>query len=262
MTNALAYKFPVELQQAHTPSGKKIPNKFAIVRTDKDEVLSVVTDKYQLITHSQVMDQVDELIENLRVAKGPNGKIEKKCYLDRNGATMNFVTTFKDIGADLKVGDHVGMRVVVRNSYTGGSAAIIRIGGVVLSCTNGMVSEDKNSKSSLRLTHIAANKDKLDVPHADELLRNFFAASKVWDKYSSIKLGMDRLGPLVDSVTSSNALTLKAAQKILFQEPKTAWDAMQLMTSHVTHERPKLSEDSRITALANINSTFEVNFNG
>ena len=150
-----AYAFPVELQNVFTKTGKVVPRRKAVVRTDDDKVIGSVSDRYKIFKHEDVMNQADSYISNM-------GKPEKKCYLTQDGASLTAEYTFRDtslkIGDNAGMGDVVGLRVYVQNSYNGKGALRFRIGAMVVKCLNGMVlPEDKFSLTYRHTKEIEVN---------------------------------------------------------------------------------------------------------
>jgi Domain of unknown function (DUF932) len=125
------YDFPVELRAISTePDGFVIPNRYAVIRTDTMRPLGVVSKKYALLPHADVVDALRESL---------NGqKVQEKIRMTHNGARMHFEITLPDI--TLKVeGDEIAMRLGVSNSYDASRKVNIAFGAYRLVCSNGMI---------------------------------------------------------------------------------------------------------------------------
>jgi len=125
------YNFPVELQPIYLGSKKEISNRKAVVRTDTEAVLGVVSNEYELVRHATVIDAFREA--------GKKYDIQEKVSLAQNGAYLFYQMTFPKVEAEVTKGDIVRMQMVARNSYNSMSSLQIVFGALRLVCTNGMV---------------------------------------------------------------------------------------------------------------------------
>lgn len=104
---------------------------FAVWNIDQQKVSAIVSDKYNLVQHQHVVDEVVEALLNLNI------KADAKV---RNGGDKVFVDIdFKDSKLYVKEGEEffTGIRVV--NSYDKSTGVMILPHLVRLACSNGMV---------------------------------------------------------------------------------------------------------------------------
>lgn len=66
-----------------------IPNRFAIVRQDTGKALSVVSDRYTVVEHRNVLTAVRNAFQHLDVGPTPSG-----IFVDRGGARMRALFKF------------------------------------------------------------------------------------------------------------------------------------------------------------------------
>ena len=155
------YDFPVELQDVQTVGGVLIEGSQAVVRTDKNEPLAIVSDRYRLITHKELVEAADPFIKKL-------GKAEKIFTLEKNGARLVTEYTFRDNviklpghripGETRKVGDTVALRLYGINSYNTSTPFEIRLAAMVLRCLNGaMIGEDM---FNVKFKHVVSPQEK------------------------------------------------------------------------------------------------------
>lgn len=130
-----SYAFPVEKQPLYIYSGKtkvEVPNRLAIVRTDTNTPLGIVSEKYEFMKHETVVDGFRDALKG--------HAFKEHIALERDGAQLYARYTLKDVQAEVKKGDIVGMQLLARNSYDGSLQLHLSMGSLRLVCQNGMVS--------------------------------------------------------------------------------------------------------------------------
>lgn len=243
--------FPVSLHPIFT-RGSEILKKKALVRDDTGRTLALVSDQYEIITHDEVLASLRPFTDLL------GGKAKEKIYLDKGGSVLTYLVDYRH-KKGLAVGDEVGMRICVRNAYDGKTSCSIRIGALVLSCTNGMVKDGVLFKN-LNVRHVAAGKAKLEVPEREVILNSFDSAVDVWNQYGEIKLTPEEHHSFSEKLVQTGYINRNTLGIIQDSRPKTVWDYMQGVTYNITHERDRLGEDSKISMLARVDSFFEQQF--
>jgi hypothetical protein len=127
--------FPVDLMDiAHPTKMGKIPNRKAIVRTDTDEVLNIVSNRYPLVRHIDVFGKMEEAIHLLglpvmrrQVQSAYSGGYAKVVWtLDR---------TMEVYGHGID--DKLKVNITARNSYNYSSLVGLEFGTYRLICSNG-----------------------------------------------------------------------------------------------------------------------------
>ncbi len=124
------YKFPVELSDIKT-NGIIIPKKKAVIRTDTREPIGIVSDRYALVKH-------DEVVSSLRKALSKR-KYEEKMDISNNGSKMFVKYSLPEIKVPVSKGDLVSLELLARNSYDGSKSFTLSMGAFRLVCSNGMV---------------------------------------------------------------------------------------------------------------------------
>lgn len=125
------YDFPVELQPIFLTDQKVIEKKKAVVRTDTNEALGIVSDDYGLVKHATVIDSFREA--------GKQYGVEEKITLARNGAQLFYQMIFPKIEMEVSEGDIVRMMMIAKNSYNGMNSLQVIFGAFRLVCSNGMI---------------------------------------------------------------------------------------------------------------------------
>lgn len=253
----LNYSFPVEIQDAYTPSGKKIRNKRAVVRTDTGDALAIVSPGYSLLPHDDVIAPFQSVIETLAARTGVAPRI--KAHMSPTGSVLNYVAEFKDHVKTLAVGDKCGFRAVICNSYDGSGCTQVRVGALVLSCLNGMVKH--SGFSDVRVRHTGDAKSRLQIPTPESLLEEFDAGWHIWDSYGSRQLQRPEYEDTTARLTKLGVLTTTTATRWLLEAtPPTTWDFLQNVTFNLTHDRERMSEESRLNSLIITDRVFAERF--
>lgn len=166
---ALGLDFEVDKRKAytHTPKGHRvtIPDTFANVRTDTEEVVGVVGNRYNGIQNRDALGAGNVLLDS------GEAMIESGWSL-RGGRQVGITLAIP--GADIAVpGDNGGtikMYLMLQNSHDGNSSFSGHVGPVRLSCLNMVRLFERRAVSSFRLRHtgnmtgkVAAMRDALGI---------------------------------------------------------------------------------------------------
>ena len=127
------YEFPVALEPTYTKTGVEIPGRRAVVRKDTEAPIASVSTRYQLTEHKTIIEQAKSFSELF-------GTPTTSFNLSRSGDRCLTEFTYKEITAEVAKNDLVGLRFYIDTSYNAKSTNKLRIGGLRLSCLNGMVS--------------------------------------------------------------------------------------------------------------------------
>jgi hypothetical protein len=124
-----ALSFDTKLTPVYNERGMEIPGFKRVYREDQDKTLSIVSNDYKLIQHRDAMvPAIDAL--------GHEGWTVHASRIERYGASAFVELVRKD--ATIKVvGEKVGERLMLRNSYDRSSSLMFIAGAMVLICTNG-----------------------------------------------------------------------------------------------------------------------------
>jgi len=126
--------FPVVLRPIfHSQNGdfEEVPNRMAVIRQDSSQVLGVVSNRYRLIPHQNILDAVQSALTSLDVGLVPHG-----IYMDRGGARMRALFKFPSLALPVLNGDNICPCLKIQNTYDGTSRITVHIGGFRFVCTN------------------------------------------------------------------------------------------------------------------------------
>lgn len=246
------YAFPVSLQSLYTKDKIKVPQIKAVIREDTKEPISAVSSKYGLIPHEKVFSKINSFMETFGVP-------EVKHDLVKNGAEVVGSYVFKDTKhlKKIAVGDTVGLQIYARNSYNTNSSLTINIGGLVLSCLNGMVSQ----KSSFVFRFRHTQNVEVALPDPDEILTVYHEETDNWKFFASLGLTTNDIQNFVGGEKIGKLLPASLLEYMqVNNQPETAWDLMQNATNFVTHQSPKLNPLGKFNRLETISRVFNTQF--
>ena len=231
------YDFPVEMQKLYT-NDEKPTGFWGTRRTDTGQVLGVTSDKYGLLLNTDLVNAVDEVLT------GKGLDYERKISVARDGATMYGRYEFpNELRKVQKVGDEMGMRITIRNSYDRTSFAGLELGMLRLVCTNGM----KAMRRAFGFNQKHSRKLSLDgVSDAiDRAVKAFDEVGGEFTKLSEVPVS-DTIGDYVlKNLTSDKILSEKLREEIVkvwlnppFQEDKkrNLYNLYNAVTYHLTHK--------------------------
>jgi len=250
------YAFPVSLQPVFTKDGNIVPTVRAVVREDDQRPISSVSDKFTLIPHEEVVT----VAQNFLATLGPNP--ETIFTLTNDGAVLMCTCTFKDKtftvgGTDHKVGDPIGLRVHIENAYNGTKCLRFKIGGINISCLNGMVAFEDFFNISIRHT----GSYNLDFPEAGEVFDAFKAKCSGWDSYGKIMLNPNTYGDYVLKANEEYVIPEKLSKALVTNAApeRSVWQLYNDFTYYVTHDS-KASPVGKVNKLNRIDKWFSQNF--
>lgn len=116
---------------------ENVGSREVIVRADTGKALSVVSDRYSLVNHRDILSTIETAIEGLDVGPVPRG-----IYLEKEGAKMRALFKFPALERAINVNaldrrtDRLCPLIKVTNSLDGTSKVMIEIGAFSFVCTN------------------------------------------------------------------------------------------------------------------------------
>lgn len=244
--------FPVALvpiHREHNGGMEVIPHRFAVARLDTGQVLSVVSDRYQLVPHTQILEMVDDALEFRDLGPVPRG-----IYVDRGGGRMRALFKFPALEHTVWGPDRICPCLKIENTYDGTSRISIHIGAFRFVCTNLAVGGGGAFAGGFMSIHAG----EIPLERVGEQLTNYL------DRFADIvefyRVWSQR--PLGESGRDSvmEGLPLRAG-RIIFDRLRpddTVYDGYNVCTSYATHE----TRSARVAfdLLATVNHLFQERF--
>ena len=159
------------------------------VRTDTNQVLGICTEQYGRVQNADLIGTIEEAFDNVNMTD-----YEKNVYSVRDGARLYARYDFPNKTAATQVGDEVGLRLTLQNSYDRTLRVSFALGMLRLLCTNGMTTmENEESMTKKHSTDVST----------DFIVEALGKAIGKWDK------AMNKLDALTDcAVNQDQGLTV------------------------------------------------------
>ena len=204
-----------------------------IMREDTGQILSCMTDNYQLVSNSMVVDKSDKIITK------QGGKLKEVQSFGR-GARSIIKYEFDNHKVKISNGDICTPEIVWQNSYDGTIGLNIMGGAFRLVCTNGLVIGVVAEKYKNK--HIIQNMELKDIDGVIEetikktkmIMKNDFPAiydTKVRDAHI---VDILKMFPLQSSDYITNLL--------IAESPNNLWDLLNVATNVATHGMDRKAE--------------------
>lgn len=230
--------YSVETVPLFTPDGESsgwLGNR----RTDTKQVLGVCTERYSLVQNATLVDTVENAFDDNGL-----GNFERKAYVMRDGARVYVQYDFKNQLTKLpKVGDDIGMRLTLNNSFDRSCRVSFEIGMLRLVCTNGM--KTLGDEYSITQKH----SDNLDMNKLVEVIRGsiqgFQKGTEVFARLAEVNVSQDQGNIALDNLTKRKVIAERNVDKIkiLWNNPKrqedkarNLWNLYNAITEFTTHQ--------------------------
>jgi len=218
--------FNVEEEKIITESGKSVVGKKAIVRQDTGEILGVVSDKYKLVKHQELLNAMHSVIEGLGVE-------DQQLHLCKRGAVMFLKFYVPNLIWEPKVGDTVRFGLQVFNSYDCSLPVGVLLIGEVLRCSNGMSAPE--TMTSFFLKHYG-NLDLGEVRRkANDVLYKVDKVKAKWDGYRKEEVTEEKVKKFLNASYGSRLREKMFNTYMETREGNTVWDLYQVLMYHSTH---------------------------
>lgn len=208
-------------------------------RTDTKQVLGVCTERYSLVQNKPLI----ETVENAFADNGL-GNFDRKSYVMRDGARVYVQYDFKNQLTKLpKVGDDIGMRLTLHNSFDRSCRVSFEMGMLRLVCTNGM--KTLGDEYSITQKH----SDNLDMAKLVDVIKGsiqgFNKGTEVFARLAERSIANDEGNVILDNLTKRKVIAERNVDKIkiLWNGPKrpedkarNLWNLYNAITEFTTHQ--------------------------
>ena len=207
-------------------------------RMDTMQVLGKVTDRYGIIQNSDLI----QVSEDAFAAKGMTS-YKRTTIVTGAGEKMYATYDFKDHVKKLKVGDEVGLRLTVQNSFDGSLRASFSLGMLRLLCLNGMTTVER--EVSMTKKHSSGINVKFITDALDRAINAWDNATIVFDRISDVKLTQEQGKNILANLEEQSVLSGKLRENIqsIWDAPRHREDSARnlfnlynAVTQHLTHD--------------------------
>ena len=204
------WDFNVASEQLLRQDGSKTPI-FANVRTDTNEILGTSTERYGVVQNEDLLGRAESAFNS----RGIN--YERNVYATDNGAKMRAVYDLTGAQFQTKVpqvGDIMGYRLTVQNSFDRTLRVSFALGLMRLVCTNGMQTMQKDvdmvSKHSQKL-----DLDSLITDDALDKALGFLAKSgDVYGRLAATPLDEEQGLNVLANLTKKKVMSEKVRERV------------------------------------------------
>jgi len=203
----------------------------AIIRTDNNEILSVVGSEYQLVKNEEVFTELYKALPS-------GGEITVKEAWTTNGGGRSFFELIMTNGHNSQikaVGMPVANRLVVTNSYDRSRKFSLMAGLMVLECTNGMMSH--MTRTELASFHLKSQDIYGKIDQVKEFVKIDSGRLLNYERYAKAMISdpgecIKQMAGLIRFPEKYEQAVVKRAEKSL----KNYWDLYQCFTETITHD--------------------------
>jgi hypothetical protein len=249
--------FPVDFRMIffrNNDTFEPISKRYAVVREDTAQPISIVSDRYALIPHQRILDTIEDAIRPLGVGQVPRG-----IFVDRQGARMRALFKFPALEQPIKAGDSICPCLKIQNTYDGTSRISIHIGAFRFVCTNLAVGGGGVFAGGFMSIH--AGEIPIDKM-ADELasyLKQFDSIVEVYRFWAAVPITLAEIVDLFSGKNPLRSVPSRHMERMVerLQNPavRTAFDAYNVATDYATHNMR--SYQTAFDLLNRINSGFQ-----
>ena len=235
--------FPVELFDLPHPTlkGQVIPRKKALIRTDTDVVLNVVSNSYKLVPHADVFNPVAEAIQEMGLTV-----TEEKVSMAMDGGYARYTWMLADEDTVLQ-GDKVRWAVTAWNSYNYESILNLALSAFRLICANGLMAPVNISGGRIGGKHTA----HLDVDGALQRLEDLLASEKnvveEWRRWADVKVVANRFEKVLKDTQDISTKAREAILATFDEGGDNVWIAYNAITWYATHQIVSRADRETIT---------------
>lgn len=234
------YSFTVEAAPSfmQLPDGTFVKDGFTVNRrTDNLAVLGKVTDRYGLVQNADLLNAAEEAFHAQSLTD-----YTRKIIVAGEGERLYAVYDFRAVTRAMKVGDEVGLRLTVQNSFDGSLRASFLAGMLRLICKNGMVTVDRE----VGLTQKHGSKISVDFVR-EALVKALGAWEKsvrVFDRLAEVNVSQLEGAFILNRLAESNVLSGKLLEGIsaIWAAPthredtsRNLFNLYNAVTQHLTH---------------------------
>ena len=235
------YDFTVERVPLKLPSGTQ-SRMYAHVRTDTGEELGHGTEQYGFIQNADLVGMADEAFEDRGMV--PTSKRIVVCGRgERLYAQYDFANERAQVRReDRQVGDELGMRLTLQNSFDRSLRASVALGMLRLVCTNGMTSMEKEfgvTRKHSTQVELGFIGDAIDKARG-----GFSKAAQSFSVLGDIDITQEQGRNVLDQLNKAKVLSnvvrdgiVKIWDNPTHEEDKARnlWNLYNATTQHLTH---------------------------
>ena len=236
------YNFTVERVPLALPNSKQ-SRVFAHVRTDTGEELGWGTEQYGFVQNADLVGNAEEAFES-RGMVPTSRRVVVTGRGERMFAQYDFANTKAAVRReDRKVGDELGMRLTLQNSFDRSLRVSFALGMVRLVCTNGMTTMEK--EFGMTRKHSSNVEIGFIGDALDRATSSFNKAAQGFSVLGEREITQDQGRNILNQLNRSKVLSNVVKDGILKvwenptheeDEARNLWTLYNAATQHLTHD--------------------------
>jgi len=208
-------------------------------RSDNGEVLGVTSEHYGIIQNAELISAAEDIFTSRKLDLG---EFSREIVTTCNGSRMFATYDFDGRTIKSKVGDEVGFRLTVQNSFDRTLRASFAVGGRRLACSNGMVTMER--EVSMTAKHSTNISTKFLDGAIDDALAAFNKAIKGFNGLAEVDITQDQGLHILNNMEDRSVLSGKLRKGIAEiwngptyaeDERRSLWNLYNATTQHLTH---------------------------
>jgi hypothetical protein len=246
--------FPVTLAPVLYDAGGTLSTadkRLAVVRQDTGQLLSIVSDRYRLVTHQEILSAVHAATANLDVGPVPRG-----VYVDRGGARMRAIFKFPALAETVSGTDSICPCVKIANTYDATSRVSIQIGAFRFVCTNLAVGGGGIFAGGFMAIHAGEIELGRVAAQLEDFLTRFETIVAGYRFWTNSIFDWERLGAVLDTLPVRTRFRI--ANAVRMSRVFTVYSAYNAATNYATHYMR--SATAAFEAIELINRGFQRHF--
>ena len=165
-----------------------IPNKRALINAKSGEVISVVSDRYKVVTNEQIFSSFCKSIENSGVdAEGARVNVSQTATGGRAMVDFVFPAHQLQVAGD---DSSTALRMCALNSFDGSHRYLVKAGGLRMKCLNGQILGD--IVGSYSSTHTASLDVQASADYIVQMITDFNTAGSTGPMMQTLITGRRR----------------------------------------------------------------------
>lgn len=179
-------------------------------RTDNGAVLGVTSEHYGIIQNSDLLSAAEDIFSK---RQGDLGNFTRRIVTTKDGSRLFASYDFKDTTAKA-VGDEVGMRLIIQNSFDRTLRASFAVGAIRLVCTNGMTTMER--EVSMTAKHSANVSTKFLDGALDKAVASFRRSMEDYENLGRVEIDEEQGANIFANMHRTGKLSKKLAEQFAF----------------------------------------------
>lgn len=206
------WDYTVVTEKMYTPDGQEtgwLCNRRSDIQ-GTEGVLGVCTEQYGLVQNRDLFTAADEAFDSRGMTP-----TKKEVIVSNNGARVRGVYDFLENQVKVpQVGDVLGLRLVVNNSFDRSLRLAFVVGLVRLVCTNGMQSLQAEFNLTKRHSKKTSIGDLITDTALDNALNAFHNTGALFSSLANVQLDQDKGLNVLQNLTKKGTLSEKLRESI------------------------------------------------